>query len=187
MTFTGLAYQQISEVLTEHDNLTLHNDGTSKFGHHYGSFQVSTEGNAYSLGLSDMLTGSAQQTLDALKQILSDLEFVVGKGVQTSLLSKIKNTLSDRHIVEKKFKNLLEDFRLEILPDVINAWNDLSEEKQQQIAFLNNLECTYWFEYRTQLHEYCCNGKRFVWRLEQLHILLYKSLNLVRLDLYALH
>ena len=52
--------QQISEVLTEHDNLTLHSDGGSKFGHHYGSFQVSTEGSAYSLGPSDMLTGLAQ-------------------------------------------------------------------------------------------------------------------------------
>ena len=63
---------------------------------------MSTEGSAYSLGLSDMLTGSAQQTLDTLKQILSDLEFVAGKVIQTSLLSKIKNTMSDRHIVYRK-------------------------------------------------------------------------------------
>ena len=77
----GLAYQQITEVLSEQDNLTLHSDGTSKFGHHYGSFQVSTEGSAYSLGLGDMLTGSAQQTLDTLKQSLSNFEFVAGKGI----------------------------------------------------------------------------------------------------------
>ena len=88
-----------------------------------------------------MLTGSAQQTLDTLKQILSDLEFVAGKGVQTSLLSKIKNTMSDRHIVEKKFNHLLEEYRLEILPDVIDAWDDLSEEEKQQIASLNNFFC----------------------------------------------
>ena len=37
---------------------------------------MSTEGSAYSLELSDMLTGLAQQTLDTLKQ---DLEFVARK------------------------------------------------------------------------------------------------------------
>ena len=74
---------------------------------------MSTEWSAYSLGLSDMLTGSAQQTLDTLKQILSDLKFFAAKGIQTSLLSKIKKTMSDRHIVEKKFNHLLEEYRLE--------------------------------------------------------------------------
>ena len=37
--------------------LTLHADGTSKFGQDYGSFQISTNSTAYSLGLSQMLIG----------------------------------------------------------------------------------------------------------------------------------
>ena len=37
----GLACQQLAEQLTTTKNLTLHNDGTSKFGQHYGGFQVS--------------------------------------------------------------------------------------------------------------------------------------------------
>ena len=39
----GLACQQVEE-LSEQDNLTLHSDGTSKFGQYYGSFQISIEG-----------------------------------------------------------------------------------------------------------------------------------------------
>ena len=31
----GLACQQLSEILTQENNLTLHSDGTSKFGVHY--------------------------------------------------------------------------------------------------------------------------------------------------------
>ena len=31
----GLAYQQLSEELSKQENLTLHSDGTSKFGQHY--------------------------------------------------------------------------------------------------------------------------------------------------------
>ena len=50
-----------------------------------------------------MLTGSAQQTLDLLKQILSDFQLAVGSQAQSKLLASIKNTMSDRHIVQKNF------------------------------------------------------------------------------------
>ena len=55
-----LAYDQISEEMSSQDNVTLHSDGTSKFGKHYGSYQISTEHSSYSLGLCEMLTGSAE-------------------------------------------------------------------------------------------------------------------------------
>ena len=59
-----LSYQQIADELQGCENITLRTDGTSKFGQHYGFFQLSTDSIAYSLGLSEMLTGSAQQSLD---------------------------------------------------------------------------------------------------------------------------
>ena len=68
-----IAYQQISDEVNQHDYLTLHSDGTSKFGEHYSSYQISTESSAYSLGLCEMLTGSADLTLNTLKQILDCL------------------------------------------------------------------------------------------------------------------
>ena len=65
-----------------------------------------------------MLTGSAEKTLDTLKQILDDIELVAGKGTCMKLLANIKNTMSDRHIVQKNFNDLLESYRSEILPDI---------------------------------------------------------------------
>ena len=85
----GLACHQLAEELSEEDNLTLHSDSTSKFGQHYGSFQISVEGSTYTLGLSEMLTSSAEKTLDTLKQILDDIELVAGKGT---------SDLNDRYI-----------------------------------------------------------------------------------------
>ena len=137
----GLACQQVAEELSKQENLTLHSDGTSKFGQHYGSFQISVTGSAYTLGLSEMLTGSAEKTLDTLKQILDDIELVAGKGTSAKLLANIKNTMSDRHIVQKNFNDLLESYRSEILPDVISSWKDLSMEEQQQVSLLNNFFC----------------------------------------------
>ena len=56
----GLACQQLAEELSEEDNLTLHSNGTSKYGQHYYSFQISTQDSAYSLGMAEMLTGSTK-------------------------------------------------------------------------------------------------------------------------------
>ena len=63
----GVACQQLAEVLSQDDCLTLHSDGTSKFGQHYYSFQISGTDSAYSLGLAEMLTGSTSQVLQTFK------------------------------------------------------------------------------------------------------------------------
>ena len=90
------------------------------------------------LGLSEMLTGSAEKTLDTLKQILDDIELVAGKGTCMKLLANIKNTMSDRHIVQKDFNDLLESYCSEILPDIVTSWKEMPLEEQQQVSLLNN-------------------------------------------------
>ncbi|CAH1242546.1 Hypp6825 [Branchiostoma lanceolatum] len=42
---------------------------------------------------------------------------------------------------QKKFNRMLEAYRAEILPEVVNGWNDLSEEEQQQFKEMNHLYC----------------------------------------------
>lgn len=49
--------------------------------------------------------------------------------------------MSDRHIVEKKFNSLLEDYRSEILPSVISDWDTLSVNEQLNLSSLNNFFC----------------------------------------------
>ena len=121
----GLACQQLNAELKKGDNLTLHSDGTSKYGQHFYSFQLSTPDSTYSLGLSEMLSGSATQVLSAFQQILYDLELTSQSGSSHVILSKIKNTMSDRHIVEKNFNSLLQSYRMEVLPSVGDNWAEL--------------------------------------------------------------
>ena len=47
----SLAHVQLADVLTKTEHNTLHADGTSKFGHIYTSFQVTTTESSYSLGM----------------------------------------------------------------------------------------------------------------------------------------
>ena len=88
-----------------------------------------------------MLSGTATQVLSTFQQILSDVKVVAESGSGNAILSKIKNTMSYRHIVEKNFNTLLEGYRLEILPSVINNWNEMNTDEQQSIGTLNNFFC----------------------------------------------
>lgn len=84
----------------------------------------------YSLGLREMLTGSTEIALNTFKQIINDISLVSGKKTSDAIIAKIKNTMSDRHIVQKKFNTLLEDYRAEILPFVMHDWDKLSSAEQ---------------------------------------------------------
>ena len=137
----GIAYQQIAEKLTETKHTTLHSDATTKYGQHYGCFQISTEDTSYSLGLVEMVSGSAQCTLDTLKVILADIAMVSEEKQADSILANVKNTMSDRHVVEKSFNQLLESYRAEVLPSVVKGWQELTTQEQTQISHLNNFFC----------------------------------------------
>ena len=49
--------------------------------------------------------------------------------------------MSDRHVVQKKFNVLLEEYRTEILPEVETRWSRLSEEEKESLSTLNNFFC----------------------------------------------
>ena len=95
----------------------------------------------YSLGLTEILTGSADVALQTLKGILEDINFAVGNDTGQKILACIKNTMSDRHIVEKNFNKLLEDYRAEVLPVVVSNWSALSIEEKVNFTSLNNFFC----------------------------------------------
>ena len=119
----GLTCQMILESLTVvqaqlgdqlsqagHCN-TLQTDGTTKFGEHYGTYDVRVPGSGsmqtYTLGLRHVFSGSAQDTLDTLKEILADIDSVhnaLGKCAPSAkIVFALKNTMSDRHAAEKLF------------------------------------------------------------------------------------
>lgn len=137
-----IAYQQLAEEFVESKFTTLHSDGTTKFGQHYGSFQISTDESAYTLGLMEMSSGSSKTTLDCLKDILSDIDKASKVSAGKQILVDIKNTMSDIDtLLKKSFNSLLEDYRSDILPSVTEGWETLSTEEQAKITNLNSFFC----------------------------------------------
>lgn len=56
-------------------------------------------------------------------------------------MKNIQNTMSDRAGTEKNFNRLLEEFRKEVLPQVVDNLGALTENQQKPISAMNNLFC----------------------------------------------
>jgi len=73
-----LAQKQLSEVIPDQENLTLYADETSKFGIKYSGYHVSDqERNMYVLGMRQLETKSAQNTLNVFQEFLSDIDMML--------------------------------------------------------------------------------------------------------------
>ena len=143
----AVSHLQIADSVPTHSTNMLHLDETTKFGEKYGGLQITTPESCYTLCLSTMKAGGASDFKELLVNSLSDISATCeavgtsGTNVSNRLLASIKNTISDRHIVEKKFNELLESYREEILPDVMEGWNDLTPEQQQFVTCVNSFFC----------------------------------------------
>lgn len=95
----AVAQAQLGDSLS--DYCTLQTDGTTKFGEHYAAYDIrTTDCTTYSLGMHHVFSGSASNSLETFKEILTDLDDInaaLGKeAVSSKILLKIKNTMSDR-------------------------------------------------------------------------------------------
>lgn len=145
----AIVQAQLGQELADHcpGFSTLQTDGTTKWGIHYSAFdiQVPETNDTYALGLRHVFSGSASDTLSTFKEILEDLDTVrhqLGeKAVSQVIVMKIKNTMSDRHAAEKLFNRMLEDFRGEILPMIVEKWEDMTLDEREQLERMNNFFC----------------------------------------------
>ena len=49
--------------------------------------------------------------------------------------------MSDRHAAEKLFSDVLSEYLVEILPDVVDGWSDMSNTEKEQLVRMNNFFC----------------------------------------------
>ena len=143
----GLAQMQLIDELVnkEEKNLTLYSDGTTKYGFSYGTYDISTaSGESRILGLREMHEGTASTQLETMKEVLSDIAKMGNQDENSSvakIVYSIKNLMSDRCIVQKKFNELYLKFRTDILPNVVDGWSELNEAQQAKLANMNDFFC----------------------------------------------
>ena len=141
-----LALAQVGLELKGKSNTTLQTDGTSKRGHHYGTMDVNTESGRLVAGLRPMACGDADTTMEVLKEVFEEVEKICSTFSDESFLAKklvlgIRNTMSDRHIVQKKFNGLLEEYRTDICQQIKENWSSLNVEEQKKMTKVNDFYC----------------------------------------------
>ncbi|CAB3978959.1 Hypothetical predicted protein [Paramuricea clavata] len=124
-------------------NRTLHSDGTSKHGYHYATFDVTLDdGNVMVAGLRDMACGDAESQLELLKEVLGDItSSLEEENADKKVMKSIKNLMSDRCIVQKKFNEILQKYRQSILPEVVEEWDILDDDEKSKVERMNDLFC----------------------------------------------
>ena len=106
-----LSKYQINEELSSAKNTTVKYDGTSKKKTHYVEVQVATTKKTLTTGLSLMASGTAEAYTNSVMQSLQDIGaagmVITGRDTTAQILGEITNTMTDRHIVNKKANELL--------------------------------------------------------------------------------
>lgn len=131
-----------AEAISHAENTTLHSDGTTKFGDKFGSFQIAADEQVVSVGVVDMKCGTSEHILEKFKQVLSDIQCACGESGDLNktgkkILATFQNTMSDRYVVQKKFSDLFQQYRIAVLAEVVSSWDELSRE-QGRISSMNN-------------------------------------------------
>jgi hypothetical protein len=142
---------QMADLLTNTDKATAHLDGTKKRFREYGSFQLSlrsAEGpKGLCLGVEEMASGEAQAYLDTMMELFNDIaEAFSGdplkvREVAAELLSNVKNLMTDRHIVNKKFKELFEKARDTIFTDHLQGYTTMDNNQKERLTKLHSFYC----------------------------------------------
>ena len=124
---------------------TLQMDGTTKKHIPYVTMLATTDSGTYGLGLTEVRTENSEilleETISAVQELLTITDLADNEQKVNNLLLKMKNTMTDRCIVNKKLVRLLEDWREKTLPKVVESWDSLSLEIKENMTAINDLYC----------------------------------------------
>ena len=124
---------------------TKTSDETSKFGEKYMGYHfAASEGNMMVLGLREIETKSAKDTLSTYNEILRDID-ECSKSTRNEASMKILvhtvATMSDRAATEVKVNELLQQYRKEVLLMVVKEYDSMSAEEKGPLDNMYNFFC----------------------------------------------
>ncbi|CAH1238084.1 Hypp5516 [Branchiostoma lanceolatum] len=136
-----LSQVHVADVVSKSTNITVGTDGTTKKHDKYGSVSFFTQDGTLVAGVTEQLSGKTEHQVDMFKKIIHELSTACGKSEDEMWLS-VKNTMSDRHVVNKCLNKQLEDIREEALKNVVKEWDNKSTEDKEKMKNMWNHFCS---------------------------------------------
>lgn len=122
----------------------LSSDGTTKFHKKYQSFQITTlGGRQLSIGMKELAGGDAAEALLSFQHTMQDIADTLKEGKEniSHLITSLKNTMSDKCSVNHVFNAQLKALRAELLPAVVEQWDELSDATKSNLKDMGNYFC----------------------------------------------
>ena len=93
-----------------------------------------------------MLSGSALCFFETFRDLLKEMaDLLVPPGERdvriAELLGSVKTVMTDRHIVNCSFVEQLQEWRKEVLPLIIERYNELPDDEKDKVAQMNHVFC----------------------------------------------
>ena len=141
------ALMQAGEAISESEHNVLHLDGTKLKFEEIGSFQVVTDSGSYTFGIEDIISGEAKTYFDTFRELLTEAATMLVAPQDcdhkvNTLVSSIKNVMTDRCATNASFVDELKTWRNEVLPLVIENYNDLPDSEKEKLTHVNHLFCS---------------------------------------------
>ena len=124
----------------------MHVDGTKYNFEEIGSYQVNTSSGSYTIAIEDMFSGEASSYFNTMKDIFTDMsKLVVPEGqedgdVQKNLFT-FKGLMTDRCGVNGAFFNQFQAWRKDIIPFIVDNYEQLPLEEQTKISRMHHVFC----------------------------------------------
>ncbi|KAK6175393.1 hypothetical protein SNE40_013865 [Patella caerulea] len=145
----ALAQKQIGRVLKDKEDTTLYTDETRKYRKSIQTYIIADEDQtSYMLALREMFNKSGSNILETFKEIIGDVRVHCYQKDRSNemdigyqILADIRDTMSDRASSEKNFNRLLSAYREEVLPKIIDEWQQLETGEKRPCTKINNFFC----------------------------------------------
>ncbi len=142
-----LSKMQVGQIILDETCNTLHLDGSRKKFREYSSFQITTgSGEGYSLGIDEMPAGAAVNYMDSTKNLFMEIaELLTENGDPTStlasLIKTVKNTMTDRHVVNGCYIDQLREYKESLLPKITPLYHSFTAKELQDAIRINKTFC----------------------------------------------
>ena len=139
----------VGQLILDEAHTTLHLDGTRKKFREYSTFQVSTTEGSKSLGFKEMVAGATSDYMEATKDLFQEISVYLSnvndaesqEVTEARLLRNIMNTQTDRHVVNKSYREQLKEYKSLKLPLIIQEFSSLSAKEVSDAVRINGLMC----------------------------------------------
>uniref|UniRef100_A0A8R1DHN3 Uncharacterized protein n=2 Tax=Caenorhabditis japonica TaxID=281687 RepID=A0A8R1DHN3_CAEJA len=132
---------QLSDFLDEGQSFCLVSDETTKGTKKIQTFGVhSSDGTFICLGLEQVAEKSAKTAFDALEASVNSLPGA-SPDFFKKFMWKVKSTMSDSARTEIKFNTIIEEYRSQVAPEVVEKYTELSDQEKTKLLNVSNFFC----------------------------------------------